>query len=66
MSSPFQRYWAKLKTERPDVYQQKLKSNRQRIKNLRQTIYSDPVKHEQYKANQRAAYAAKKAKKLAM
>ena len=61
--SAFQKYWNALKTERPTVYEEKLESNRQRIKKLRQAIYADPEKHAAYKAAQRAAYKARTARK---
>ena len=55
-------YWNDLKTNRPDVYQQKLKSNRERIKRLRQQIYSDPEKHAEHKRLQREKYKLRKMK----
>ena len=59
MSSHFVKYWNTLKTERPDVYEQKLKSNRERIRKLRQAIYDDPERHAEHKRLQRERYKQK-------
>ena len=61
--SAFVEYWRKLKTEKPTIYQEKLKSNRERIRNLRKEIYADKAKHEEYKKRQREAYQRRKLQK---
>ena len=63
MSSPFQKYWNKLKAENPTLYEEKLKQNRDRIQEMRQKIYDDPEKHKLHKEKQGAAYAARRQKK---
>jgi len=56
----FREYWAKLKRDRPEEYQVKLKRNREHIKKIREKIYADETLHDQYKENQRARYRKKK------
>ena len=58
--SSFQKYWERLKTERPEEYERQLKRNRERIKKLRQSIYNDPEKHKKHKEKQRLRYAKKR------
>jgi hypothetical protein len=60
MSSAFIVYWNRLKEENPEVYQQKLKRNRDRIQKRRAAIYADKELHETYKQKQREKYAASK------
>jgi len=54
--SNFQRYWNNLKENKPDIYEDRLRINRERIKKLRKSIYSDPEKHEAHKQRQRELY----------
>lgn len=55
--SSFQKYWERLKSDRPEEYDRQLKRNRDRIKTMRQAIYADPEKHKVYKEKQRLRYA---------
>jgi len=55
--STFQKYWERLKSERPEEYDRQLKRNRERIKAMRAAIYADPQKHKVYKEKQRLRYA---------
>ena len=57
--SNFQKYWQRLKSERPKEYDRKLERNRERIRAMRKSIYSDPEKHKLHKEKQRLRYAAK-------
>ena len=61
----FKEYWNNLKTGKPELYQEKLKSNRERIRRLRAEIYKDPEKHKAYKERQRERYKQRKALKTA-
>ena len=63
MSSPFQKYWNKLKSENPTLYEEKLKKNRDRIQEMRKKIYDDPEKHKLHKEKMRLAYARRKNQK---
>ena len=54
--SKFAEYWADLKQNHKDVYQAKLKQNRERIRSYRKRIYADPEKHAAYKAENRKVY----------
>ena len=56
----FQTYWKKLKETRPKEYQDRLKRNRDRLRNIRVKIKEDPEKYESYKARQRELYHRKK------
>ena len=60
MSSAFILYWKRLKEEKPTVYQEKLKRNRDRITKQRAALYADKEKHEAHKQKQRERYAARK------
>jgi hypothetical protein len=58
--TPFRIYWEKLKIERPGEYQDKLRSNRERIQKMRQDIYADEARHEQHKQKNRERYHQKR------
>jgi hypothetical protein len=61
--SAFQKYWERLKTTNPELYEEKLLRNRTRIQKMRNEIYSDPEKHKIYKEQQRKKYAERNSKK---
>ena len=61
--SAFQKYWERLKTTDPELYEEKLLRNRIRIQKIRNEIYSDPEKHKLYKEEQRKKYAERKLRK---
>ena len=54
--SAFQKYWKNLRENNPEAYEEKLRVNRERIKNMRKAIYSDPQKHAEHKRRQREKY----------
>ena len=55
----FQKYWLDLKVQKPDVYAEKLKRNRERAKAHRQMIRDDPERRAQHNAKRRANYRRK-------
>ena len=54
--SKFAEYWADLKLNHPEEYQEKLKKNRERIQAYRKRIYSDKTSHENHKKANRKKY----------
>ena len=54
--SKFSEYWTDLKLNHPEVYQERLKKNRERIRAYRKRIYSDKTAHENYKKANRKTY----------
>ena len=54
--SKFRDYWLDLKMNHPDKYAERLQKNRDRMKAYRKRIYADKTLHDQYKAENRAAY----------
>ena len=62
--SRFQKYWINLKATKPDVYETKLKQNRERAKAYRKRIRDDPEKNAIHNAKRREYYRNILAKKL--
>ena len=57
--SRFQKYWIDLKVQQPDIYQEKLKRNRERAKAYRQLIRDDPERRAKHNAKRREKYRHK-------
>lgn len=52
----FVEYWADLKLNHPEKYEQRLETNRLRQRTRRQAIYKCSERHELYKAENRRKY----------
>lgn len=58
--TPFQKYWADLKTNNVEKYEHMLSSNRDRQRSIRKFIYQNKELHEKYKAENRRKYRERK------